>query len=62
MERYSPKKKENMIRHLANLSLLHGFFFHGTYFHEGKPQPHSQSTKVKFKDRGTIFRAKPSSS
>jgi hypothetical protein len=27
--------------HLAGLSQLHGVFYHGTYWHNGVPQPHS---------------------
>lgn len=31
-------KKENLIRHLANLALLHGFFYKGTYYLRGVGQ------------------------
>lgn len=49
MEKNKPPqtvKKEVMIRHLANLALFHGGFWHGTYYHLGKPQPHSKTGKV----------------
>lgn len=41
VERARPEaqiKPENLIRHLANLSILHGVFYKGTYYHHGIAQ------------------------
>lgn len=41
-----PVKRENLIRHLANLALLHGVFYKGTYYHFGvAQQPKSEIPK-----------------
>jgi hypothetical protein len=46
------ENREVIIRHLANLALLHGVFYHGTYYWRGVPQPHSKSLPKK----GNIYR------
>jgi hypothetical protein len=32
------EKSSSQQRHLENLTILHGFFYHGIYYHHGQPQ------------------------
>jgi len=34
-------KREKERNHQTNINLLHGVFYHGTYYHNGVGQPHS---------------------
>lgn len=50
-------KREVMVRHLANLAILHGVFYKGVYYHNGVGQPHSQTpSKALRTDRVTTIR------
>jgi len=44
-------KNTNIFNHMANLSILHGFFYKGTFYWNGEPQPHSH----KIPKHGRIF-------
>ncbi len=45
--------KEHQIRHLANLRILHGFFYHGVYYLRGHPQPHHNRGNIYDSTRST---------